>query len=74
MGLSKKTTEELLKIAMAGGGFVLDGGRRTTEELVQIATAAKRSGVTLVFRNMAVRRTESLVRIAAAGKGHVIFE
>jgi hypothetical protein len=74
MSLSKKATEELVKIAAAGGGLVLEGGRRTTEELIRIAAAGKHSGATVVFRNMAVRKTEALLRIAAAGKGKVIFE
>ena len=74
MGLGMKTTDELVKIATAGGGFVLEAGRRTTDELVKIADAAKRSGATVIFRNMAVRKTDDLARIAAAGKGRVIFE
>lgn len=71
MGLSMKTTDELIMIANAGGGFVLEA---TTDELAKIAAAAKRSGATLIFKNMAVRKTDALTKIAAAGKGHVIFE
>jgi RecA/RadA recombinase len=74
MGLAMKKTDELIKIASAGGGFAMDGGRRTTDELAKIAAAAKRSGATVIFRNMVVRKTEDLMRIATAGKGHVIFE
>ena len=74
MGLGTKKTEDLIKIASAGGGLAMEGGRRTTDELAKIAAAAKRSGATVIFRNMAVRKTEDLVRIAAAGKGHVIFD
>lgn len=74
MGLGMKKTEELIKIASTGGGFALEAGRRTTDELTKIATAAKRSGATVTFRNMAVRKTDDLVRIAAAGKGHVVFD
>jgi hypothetical protein len=74
MDLTMKTTEELLKIAGEGGGLVLNGGKRTTDELALIAGAAKRSGATIIFRNMAVRKTESLLKIAKAGKGRVIFE
>lgn len=74
MGMSVKKTEELIKIAGAGGGLVLQAGRRTTDELVKIAAAAKRSGTMVILRDMSVRKTESLIRIAAAGKGHVIFE
>ncbi len=74
MGFSMKTTDELFKIVAAGGGLVLEAGRRTTDELIGISAAAKRSGAIVVFRNMAMRKTDSLVKIAAAGKGKVIFE
>ncbi len=74
MGLGMKSTEELIRIAAAGGGFILEGGRRPTDELTKIAAAAKRSGATVIFRNMAVRKTEDLAKIAAAGKGCIIFE
>lgn len=74
MDLSMKKTDQLIRIAAAGGGFAMEGGRRTTEDLVKIAAAAKRSGATVIFRNMAVRKTDDLVKIAAAGKGHVIFD
>ena len=74
MSLSMKTTDELIKIATAGGGFVLEAGRRTTEELVRIASAARHSGATVIFKNMAVRKTNDLAKIASAGKGRIIFE
>jgi len=69
-----KTTDELVKIVAVGGGLVVEAGRRTTDELIRIAAAAKHSGATVVFRNMAVRKTDTLMKIAAAGKGKVIFE
>lgn len=74
MGFSKKTTDELVKIAAAGGGLVVETGRRTTDELIRIAAAAKHSGATIIFRNVAVRKTDALMKIASAGKGKVIFE
>ena len=55
-------------------GLVLEGGKRTADELAKIAAAAKRSGSTVIFRKTALRKTQALTRIAAAGKGHVIFE
>jgi DNA replication protein len=72
--LAMKTTDELIKIAAAGGGFVLEAGKRTTDELASIAAAARRSGAAVIFRNVAIRKTDALVKIAGAGKGHVIFE
>jgi hypothetical protein len=74
MGLHLKTTDELVKIASAGAGLVLEVGKRNADELTRIAAAAKRAGGLIVFRNIAVRKTETLEKIAQAGKGHVIFE
>jgi hypothetical protein len=74
MGFHIKTTDELVELAKAGCGFVLDVGRRNTDELVRIAAAAKKSGSTIIFRKTAVRKKEALLKIAAAGKAHVIFE
>jgi hypothetical protein len=65
MGFRMRTTDELIRIATAGGGFVLEVGRRTTNE---------RSGATVIFTNVAMRKTDDLAKIAAAGKGHVTFE
>ena len=43
--LENRTTEELIRIAAAGGGFRLSAGTRATEELIRIAAAGKdRSG------------------------------
>jgi hypothetical protein len=72
--LAMKTTDELIKIAASGGGLIFEAGKRTTDELANIAAAARRSGATVIFRNSAIRKTDSLVRIAVAGKGHVFFE
>jgi hypothetical protein len=69
-----RTTDELVKIAAAGAGFVIEARRRSTDELAKIAAAAKRSGATVVFRNMTMRKMDALTKIAAAGKGHVIFD
>ena len=74
MGLSMKTTEELVGLAKAGAGFVLDAGRRSSEELIRIVAAARKSGATIILRKVALRKNEALMRIAEAGKGHVIFE
>jgi len=74
MGFNLKTTDELVELAKAGGGFVLEVGKRNTDELVRIAEAARKSGSTVTFRKISVRKNESLTKIAAAGKGHVIFE
>ncbi len=69
-----KTTQELIQIASAGGGFTLAAAPRTTQELIQIASAGSRAGARLVFHGMAPRTTQELIQIGSAGKGSVSFE
>jgi hypothetical protein len=68
-----RQTTELIQIAGAGGGFVLDASLRPTADLIQIAGAAKRSGARLLFRGLTLRPTADLMQIAAAGGGAVQF-
>jgi len=74
MSLEGRTTEELVRIAEAGGGFRLDAAGRSTEDLVTIASAASSWGVRMVFAGMTGRSTDDLVTIADAGEGTVEFE
>jgi hypothetical protein len=64
-----QTTEELVRIALAGGGLDLRNRKLSTQELVRIAMAAapKKTRVKI----MADRTTEELVRIVMAGRGCV---
>lgn len=68
-----RTTQELVQIAAAGGGFEIRVGPRRTQELVQIAAAASQNGAKVYFRGLAARTTQELVQIAAAGRGSVVF-
>jgi DNA replication protein len=68
------STEDLVRIAEAGGGFRLDTVGRPTADLVRIAAAASDWGVRLVFSGMTGFSTDDLVRIAVAGEGCVVFE
>ena len=69
-----RTTEELIRIAVAGGGFEIHVGARTTEDLIRIASASASNGRGRLFmRGIGTRATEDLVRIAAAGDGSVVF-
>jgi len=74
VSLADRTTEDLVRIAEAGGGFRLDAAARSTEDLATIAAAASSWGVRMVFVGMTGRSTDDLVRIAAAGEGTVEFE
>lgn len=68
-----RTTEDLARIAAAGGGFKLNASGRSTDELARIAAAGK--GVArITFTGLEARSTSDLARIAAAGKGSVCFE
>jgi hypothetical protein len=70
---SLKSTNDLVRIAAAGGGFALDAALRPTNDLVRIAAAASSKGARLIFRGMTMRPQDDLVRIAAAGGGCVEF-
>ena len=74
MPFEGRSTEDLIRIALAGGGFRLDAAQRPTEDLVKMAGAASDWGVRLVFVGMDGRSTDDLVRIADAGEGSVEFE
>ena len=74
MSLGKMPIDDLIQIASAGGGFRLDATQRYPDELMQIATAAKNGGATVIFYGMSRCYTHDLIRIATAGKGAVIFE
>lgn len=73
MSFQLKPTRELVQIAAAGGGFVLDGSLKPTRELVQIAAAGSTTGARLTFTGLGLKPTRELVQIAAAGRGCVIF-
>lgn len=67
-----RTTDELVRIAMAGGGFKLGAAMRTTDDLVRIALATQGKG-RVTFEGLSMRTTDEIVRIALAGKGSIDF-
>ncbi|HHK4226088.1 TPA: hypothetical protein ACQTXI_004600 [Pseudomonas aeruginosa] len=71
----KRHTADLIRIAAAGGGFVMDASNRHTADLVRIAAAAAAAakGGRVTFTGMETRHTDDLIRIAAAGRGAVVF-
>lgn len=70
----KKTANELVAIAGAGGGFPIKVDTRPRHELVQVAAAASTNGAQIVFTALHTRPQEELVEIAAASKGCVFFD
>jgi hypothetical protein len=72
MGFSNRSTSDLVQIVANGGGLILDAGARPEVDLVQIAAnAAGKCTVTML--GMEFRTTAELARIAANGKGSVVF-
>ena len=69
-----RTTDELVQIASAGGGFTLDATAHTTQGLTEIASAASTSKCTIRILKCQSITTEDLLTIAYAGKGCVIFD
>ncbi len=74
MSLNVRLTEDLVRIAAAGGGFRLDASTRTTDGLIRIAEAARSGGARVFLSGMATRILDDLIRIGAAGQGSVVFE
>lgn len=74
MSFETRTTDDLVRIAAAGGGFTLTASNRTTNDLVRIAAAASGKGSRIAFTGLSTRTTDDLVRIGAASKGSVILE
>jgi hypothetical protein len=74
MSLEGRATNDIVRIAAAGGGIRLKAGGRTTNELVEVAAAASRGGARLFLCGLDGRTTDELVMIAAAGKGAVVFD
>lgn len=73
MSFASRNTNDLVRIANAGGGFVLEAAARPTDDLVRIANAGGAKGARLVFTGMAARGIDDLVRIGNAGRGCVQF-
>jgi hypothetical protein len=74
MSFQGRSTDDLVRIAEAGGGFRLDAEGRSSDDLVKIAAAAASWGTRLVFAGVEERSTDDLIRIADAGEGCVEFE
>ena len=74
MAFKERSTDDLVRIAAAGGGFSLKAGSRTTDDLVRIAAAAANKGALLFLGGLDGRTVDELVRIGAAGQGSVVFK
>ena len=68
------TTDDLVRIASAGGGFSIDATKRTTDEIVRIVAAASNRGNRMTIKNVNMKRIDELIMIASAGNGCVVFD
>jgi hypothetical protein len=68
-----RSTEDLMRIAAAGGGFTINGGVRSIEDLMRIAHAGSSKRARITITNMNTKTAEDLMRIAAAGGGCIEF-
>lgn len=66
-------TTDLIRIAAAGGGLRIDASKFITTDLIRIAAAASNQRSILILENTGNILTSDKIRIAAAGKGSVIF-
>ena len=71
--MHNRTTDDLVRIALAGGGFEIDASSRTTDEIVRIASATGNRPSKLKVSNTGKKTTDDLVRIALAGIGSVFI-
>jgi hypothetical protein len=74
MSFEMRPTSDLIQIARAGGGFILDAQLRNTSDLIQIAKAASETNARIVLRGMQMRSTADLIAIGRAGNGSIVFE
>lgn len=66
-------TTDIIRVASAGGGLHIDCTNRLVADLVRIANAASVGGGYIYLENTTRLLVEDKVRIASAGKGHVVF-
>lgn len=66
-------TSDLVRIAAAGGGLRIDCSKHLTTDLIRIASAASMGGGLVYLENSYRLLSQDMVRIAAASKGHVVF-
>lgn len=72
--LIMRMVNDLIKIANAGGGMILDARPIMTDNLVKIAISASNTSSKIILKNVNNKTTNDLIRIAVAGQGNVIFD
>ena len=69
-----RMVNDLIKIANAGVGMILDARPIMTDNLVKIAISASNTSSKIILKNVNNKTTNDLIRIAVAGQGNVIFD
>lgn len=65
----------LIQIVAAGGSLSIDASKYTPSTLIQIAAVAARSEAKVItLKNCSALMTSTLIQIALAGKGKVVFD
>ena len=65
---------DLVRIAAAGGGLILQAPGYSVSDLIRIASASSSKRARLILKSAARLSVDDLVRVAAAGGGCVSFE
>ncbi len=68
-----KPTNDLIRIASAGGGMYVSA-TKPPDDLIRIAAAASNKGARIFVTDASRKPTDDLIRIAAAGKGCVMLD
>ncbi len=67
-------TNDLIRIANAGAGMVIDANQIMANDLIRMANAASNGSGKIILKNASKCMTNDLIRIANAGKENVIFD
>ena len=68
------SVDDIVRILAANGGVIISAEGQTVSDLVRISATASTYENKVVIRNAGALRTDELVRIASAGRGHTILE
>lgn len=74
MTVKHLTIDNLVRLALAGGGVRLAAGQFSVDQITRLALAAKKKRARITIENSSALTIDSMVRIALAGDGCVSFE